>query len=66
VVQLSGAAYFTGGITLEKIRLGKTNMLVSRLGFGGIPIKRLSEDEAVAVVKREKMSVSSSHPRYDC
>jgi predicted aldo/keto reductase-like oxidoreductase len=37
---------------LEKIRLGKTNMLVSRLGFGGIPIQRLNEDEAVAVVKR--------------
>jgi predicted aldo/keto reductase-like oxidoreductase len=37
---------------LEKIRLGKTNMLVSRLGFGGIPIQRLSEDDAVAVVKR--------------
>jgi predicted aldo/keto reductase-like oxidoreductase len=37
---------------LEKIRLGKTNMQVSRLGFGGIPIQRLNEDEAVAVVKR--------------
>jgi uncharacterized protein len=37
---------------LDKIRLGKTNMVVSRLGFGGIPIQRLSEDDAVAVVKR--------------
>jgi hypothetical protein len=37
---------------MEKIRLGKTNMMVSRLGFGGIPIQRVSEDEAVAVVKR--------------
>jgi uncharacterized protein len=37
---------------LERIRLGKTNMLVSRLGFGGIPIQRLNEDEAVNVVKR--------------
>ncbi|MBM4446161.1 MAG: aldo/keto reductase [Chloroflexi bacterium] len=37
---------------MEKIRLGKTNMLVSRLGFGGIPIQRLTEDEAVNVVKR--------------
>src|SRR4030043_1214861 len=27
-------------------------MLVSRLGFGGIPIQRLNEDEAVAVVKK--------------
>ena len=37
---------------MEKIRLGKTNMLVSRLGFGGIPIQRLNEDEAVTVVKK--------------
>jgi len=43
---------FYWDVTLEKIRLGKTNMLISRLGFGGIPIQRLNEDEAVTVVKR--------------
>ena len=37
---------------MAKIRLGKTNMLVSRLGFGGIPIQRLNEGDAVVVVKR--------------
>ncbi len=37
---------------MEKMRLGRTNMMVSRLGFGGIPIQRLTEDEAIAVVKR--------------
>ena len=37
---------------MEKIRLGKTGMMVTRLGFGGIPIQRLTEDAAVAVVKR--------------
>jgi len=37
---------------MEKIRLGKTGMMVTRLGFGGIPIQRLSESEAVAVVRK--------------
>ena len=37
---------------MEKIRLGRTNMMVSRLGFGGFSIQRDSEDEAVAIVKR--------------
>jgi predicted aldo/keto reductase-like oxidoreductase len=37
---------------MDKIRLGKTEMMVSRIGFGGIPIQRDNEEEAVAVVKR--------------
>jgi len=37
---------------MENIRLGKTNMLVSKLGYGGIPIQRIAEDEAIAVVKK--------------
>ena len=37
---------------MEKIRLGKTNMMVSKLGFGGVPIQRLTENEAVGVVRR--------------
>lgn len=37
---------------MDKVRLGRTGLMVSRIGFGGIPIQRLAEDEAVAVVKR--------------
>ncbi len=36
---------------MEKIRLGKTNLMCSRIGFGGIPIQRVSEEEAIAVVR---------------
>ncbi len=37
---------------MEKIRLGKTNMMVPKLGYGGIPIQRIAENKAIAVVKR--------------
>ena len=37
---------------MEKIRLGKTGMMVTRLGFGGIPIQRDTAEEAVAIVTR--------------
>ncbi len=37
---------------MKTIRLGKTDLRVSRVGFGGIPIQRLSEDEAIAVIRR--------------
>ncbi|MBN1934053.1 MAG: aldo/keto reductase [Anaerolineae bacterium] len=37
---------------MKKVRLGKTGLMVSRVGFGGIPIQRLGEADAVAVVRR--------------
>lgn len=36
---------------LERVRLGKTELQVSKIAFGGIPIQRLSKDEAVEVVR---------------
>jgi len=35
---------------MEKIRLGKTDVMVSRIGFGGIPIQKSSEAEALRIV----------------
>ena len=37
---------------MEKMRLGKSGLMVTRIGFGGIPIQRLNEEDAIAVVKR--------------
>jgi len=37
---------------MKTVRLGKTGLEISRVGFGGIPIQRLTEDEAVRVVRR--------------
>ena len=37
---------------LPKRRLGKTNLMVTVIGFGGIPIQRESEEDAIATVRR--------------
>jgi predicted aldo/keto reductase-like oxidoreductase len=39
-------------IVMNKITLGRTGLKLNPFGFGGIPIQRVSEDEAVAVVRR--------------
>ncbi|MBM4305669.1 MAG: aldo/keto reductase [Deltaproteobacteria bacterium] len=36
---------------MKKIRLGRTNLYVNRLGWGGIPIQRVNEQAAISVVK---------------
>jgi aryl-alcohol dehydrogenase-like predicted oxidoreductase len=35
---------------MKKLRLGKTGLTVNRMGFGGIPIQRVSEEEAFKTV----------------
>lgn len=37
---------------MKTTRLGKTELEVSRVGFGGIPIQRLAEADAIKVVQR--------------
>ena len=37
---------------MQKIRLGRTELTVSRVGFGAIPIQRLNDDDAIAVIRR--------------
>ena len=37
---------------MKTIRLGKTELRVPIIGFGGIPIQRLTENEAIKVVQR--------------
>ncbi len=36
---------------MEKVRLGKTDLMVTKLGWGGIPIQRVEEREAVSVIR---------------
>ncbi len=38
---------------MKKMRLGKTGLMVSRIGMGGIPIQRPPLDEAVKMINRE-------------
>jgi predicted aldo/keto reductase-like oxidoreductase len=37
---------------MHKVRLGKSELMVSAVGLGGIPIQRPTEEEAVEVVRR--------------
>jgi predicted aldo/keto reductase-like oxidoreductase len=36
---------------MEKVRLGRTNLFVTKLGWGGIPIQRVGEEEGVSVIR---------------
>ena len=36
---------------MKKMRLGRTDLMVSEVGFGGIPIQRLTEERSVEVIR---------------
>ncbi|NLE44157.1 MAG: aldo/keto reductase [Chloroflexi bacterium] len=38
-------------VVMHTVRLGRTGLMVSAVGFGGIPIQRLSEAQAIEVVR---------------
>lgn len=37
---------------MDKIRLGRTNLMVSKSGFGALPIQRISFEEAKAILRK--------------
>lgn len=37
---------------MKTVRSGKNGLEVFRIGMGGIPIQRLTEDEAIRVIRR--------------
>jgi aryl-alcohol dehydrogenase-like predicted oxidoreductase len=37
---------------VDTVRLGRSGLMVTRIGLGGIPIQRLSEADATTVVRR--------------
>lgn len=37
---------------MEKMRLGRTNMNVCRTGMGCLPLQRISQKEAVSLIRR--------------
>ena len=37
---------------MEKIRLGKTDLMVTKASFGALPIQRISREDAVKLVRR--------------
>ena len=41
-----------GGVWMDTVRLGRTELRVSRIGFGGIPIQRVSDEDAQRVLRR--------------
>ena len=37
---------------MQTVRLGRTNLIVSKNGFGALPIQRVSEEDAVHILRK--------------
>jgi predicted aldo/keto reductase-like oxidoreductase len=48
-METNSRLYYIGA--MEKVRLGRTNLIVTKLGWGGIPIQRVGERQAVSVIQ---------------
>ena len=40
------------GKTMQTIRLGRTNIIVSKNGFGALPIQRISKADAAHILRK--------------
>lgn len=49
---LSSNSFYDILLFMKKIILGKSGLLVTKSGFGGIPIQRLRDNDAVSIVRR--------------
>ena len=45
-------AEFIGEIVMEQVRLGKTEIVVNKNGFGALPIQRISDEDAVYLLRK--------------
>ena len=42
----------SGGTNMETIRLGRTELYVTKTAFGALPIQRISKEDAARLVRR--------------
>ena len=47
-----GVSKIGGRISMNKITLGKTNLVIEKNGFGCLPIQRISEQDAVNLLHK--------------
>lgn len=37
---------------MEKVRLGRTNIVVNKNGFGALPVQRVSKEDAQVILRK--------------